>query len=86
MILPDAFMHSAHFDGDEQRRLRHFWDILRKNIDELPAVYTHYRSLGQIDGRRVGVCGASMGGMTALGALSRFDWLLSTAVRWGQGI
>lgn len=85
VILPDALMHGARFDGDEQRRLRHFWDILRKNIDELPALYTHYRQLGQIDGRRVGVCGASMGGMTALGALARFDWLMSAAALMGSG-
>lgn len=45
----DALMHSARFDGDEQRRLQYFGDILRKNIDELPALYTHYRQLSQID-------------------------------------
>lgn len=53
VILPDALMHGARFDGDEQRRLRHFWDILRNNIDELPTLYAHYRQRGQIDGQRV---------------------------------
>lgn len=43
VILPDALMHGARFDGDEQRRLRHFWDILRNNIDELPTLYAHHR-------------------------------------------
>lgn len=85
VVLPDALMHGARFDGDEQRRLLHFWDILRQNIDELPALYAHYRQQGQIDGRRVGVCGASMGGMTAPGALARFDWLMSAAALMGSG-
>lgn len=85
VILPDADMHGARFDGDEQRRLTHFWQILRANIDELPALKTHYQHQGLIDGGRIGVCGASMGGMTALGAMARYDWLRAVADFMGSG-
>lgn len=85
VILPDAEMHGARFDGDEQRRLENFWTIVRANIDELPAVKTHYQRQGLIDGGRIGVCGASMGGMTALGAMARYDWLSVAADFMGSG-
>lgn len=85
VILPDALMHGARFDGDEQRRLDHFWPILLNNIDELPALCDHYRHAGLIDGQRVGIGGASMGGMTALGASVRYPWLRACAALMGAG-
>ncbi|MEA9393089.1 esterase [Acerihabitans sp. TG2] len=85
VILPDAAMHGARFDGDQHRRLSHFWDILRCNIDELPALNDHYARRGLIDHARVGVCGASLGGMTALGAMARYDWLNVVADFMGAG-
>ncbi len=84
-ILPDALMHGARFDGDEHRRLGHFWDILRANIDELPALKAHFERLGLIDGERIGICGASMGGMTALSAMARYPWLRAVAEFMGAG-
>ncbi|WP_413735446.1 esterase [Sodalis sp. RH21] len=85
VILPDAAMHGARFDGDEHRRLGHFWDILRSNIDELPGLKDHYLRQGAIEGDRLGVCGASLGGMTALGAMARYDWLRAVADFMGAG-
>lgn len=37
-IAPDADMHGARFNGNETQRLSHFWEILKSNIDELPAL------------------------------------------------
>ena len=85
VILPDALMHGARFNGDEQQRLRHFWDILRANIDELPALKAHFEQQGMIDRGRAGICGASMGGMTALGAMARYPWLKVVAEFMGSG-
>ncbi|TKI08562.1 esterase [Martelella alba] len=84
-ILPDADMHGARFDGDEQRRLTHFWDILRRNIDELPALKDALARRGLIADARIGVGGASMGGMTALGAMARYPWLRAVAEFMGSG-
>lgn len=84
-ILPDADLHGARFDGDDYRRLGHFWDILRANIDELPALKNFFADQGLIAGDRIGVCGASLGGMTALGALARYPWLRVAAEFMGSG-
>ncbi|ADP10271.1 esterase [Erwinia sp. Ejp617] len=84
-VLPDADMHGARYDGDDQRRLTRFWDILRTNIDELPQIERALRQHQLVDGARLAVAGASMGGMTALGALARYPQLHSCACLMGSG-
>ncbi|CNB75268.1 esterase [Yersinia frederiksenii] len=84
-IAPDADMHGARFNGDETQRLSHFWEILKSNIDELPALKQHYQQAGLIDGERIGVAGASMGGMTTLGAFARYPWVRVAADFMGSG-
>jgi len=84
-ILPDAAMHGARYDGDAERRSTHFWEILRSNIDELPALEQALRQQQWGDGSRLAVAGASMGGMTALGALARYPQLHSAACMMGSG-
>ncbi|AOV98108.1 esterase [Edwardsiella hoshinae] len=85
VLLPEAAGHGQRYDGDERRRLAHFWDILKSNIDELPTLYDHVQSAGLILDGRVGVAGASLGGMTALGAKARYPWLRATASFMGSG-
>lgn len=84
-VLPDAAMHGARYDGDSERRSGHFWDILRSNIDELPQLERALRSQQLIAGERLAVAGASMGGMTALGAMARYPQLRSVACMMGSG-
>lgn len=84
-IMPDADMHGARFNGNETQRLSHFWEILKSNIDELPSLKQHYQQAGLIDGDRIGVGGASMGGMTALGAFARYPWVRVAADFMGSG-
>ncbi|CAO98002.1 esterase [Erwinia tasmaniensis] len=84
-VLPDADMHGARFDGDDSRRLAHFWEILRSNIDELPQIERALRQHKLVEGDRLAVAGASMGGMTALGALARYPQLHSCACMMGSG-
>lgn len=84
-ILPEANLHGARFNGDSAFRLAHFWDILKSNIDELPAIYQHYQREGLILDNRVGVCGASLGGMTTLGAKVRYPWIQAAASFMGSG-
>ncbi|MFC0227578.1 esterase [Serratia aquatilis] len=85
VVLPDCKMHGERFDGDEAGRLAHFWEILQSNVDELPSIKTHFEQRGLIDGERIGVAGASMGGMTALGAFTRYSWIKSAACLMGSG-
>ncbi len=84
-VLPDCEMHGERFDGDEAQRLAHFWDILKSNVDELPALKAHFEQRGLIAGERVGVAGASMGGMTTLGAFNRYSWIKAAASLMGSG-
>lgn len=85
VIAPDALMHGKRFDGDEERRWRHFWDIFRANVSELPDYAAHYRRRGLIADERIGVCGASLGGMTALAAMAQYPWLRAVAAFMGSG-
>ncbi|MEH0875146.1 esterase [Pectobacterium cacticida] len=85
VILPDAAMHGARYNGDEAQRLRHFWDILQTNIEELPGYVAEYRQRGLIDGERIGVCGASLGGMSTLGCMARYPWITAAAAFMGSG-
>ncbi|QTF07231.1 esterase [Brenneria izadpanahii] len=85
VILPDAAMHGARFDGDEARRLSRFWQVLQSNIDELPDYVEDCRRRGWIADRRIGVCGASLGGMSALGCMARYPWISAVAAFMGSG-
>ncbi|MFP1759623.1 esterase [Lonsdalea quercina] len=85
VVAPDAPMHGARFDGDEARRLRHFWDIFQQNVRELPEYVVHFRQLGLIEEGRIGVCGASLGGMTALASMTQYPWINVVAAFMGSG-
>ncbi|WON77285.1 esterase [Serratia sp. UGAL515B_01] len=85
VVLPDCKMHGERFNGDEKLRLSHFWEILQSNIDELPSIKEHFEQRGLIAGERIGVAGASMGGMTTLGAFTRYPWIKSAASLMGSG-
>lgn len=85
VILPDAAMHGARYDGDEHRRLRHFWDILQFSVQELPGLVDDARQRGWVIDDRIGVAGASLGGMTALASMARYPWIASVAAFMGSG-
>jgi len=85
VVMPEADMHGARFEGDDGRRLGQFWEILKRNIDELPGYRDHYADKGLIADGRVGVGGTSMGGFAALGCMARYDWIRSAASYMGSG-
>jgi len=85
VILPDAEMHGARYNGDSELRLSAFWTILKSNIDEMPALIAALRQRNLIDGARLAAAGASMGGMTVLGAMARYPELASVACLMGSG-
>lgn len=84
-VMPDADLHGARYHGDAETRLSRFWDILKKNIDELPQLEAALRAEDLIAGDRFAVAGASMGGMTALGAMARYPQIQSIACMMGSG-
>ena len=70
VVMPDAPNHGARFTGDEQARLGLFWQTLHGNL---------------VEGERLAVAGASMGGMTALGLMARHPEVTSVACLMGSG-
>lgn len=85
VILPDAQQHGARYNGDNEHRLGHFWDILRSNIDEVPLLEAALRQRGLVAQQRIALAGGSMGGMTALGAMARYPHFVSGACLMGSG-
>lgn len=83
VVLPDADMHGSRYNGDAELRLTRFWDILKSNIDEVKPLEVALQHL--IAERRFAVAGASMGGMTALGAMARYNHITSVACMMGSG-
>lgn len=83
--MPDADLHGARYHGDADARLGRFWEILKQNIDELPQLESALRADNLIAGERFAVAGASMGGMTALGAMARYPQIQSVACLMGSG-
>jgi len=85
VIMPDADMHGARYNGDTELRMTHFWDILKKNIDEVALLDATLRENDWVADERFAVAGASMGGMTALGAMARYPQIHSVACLMGSG-
>ncbi|KGT94368.1 esterase [Erwinia typographi] len=85
VVMPDADMHGSRYNGDSELRLTSFWEILRSNIDEVPLLEAALNEQRLITEGRFAVAGASMGGMTALGAMARYSHLSCVACLMGSG-
>jgi fermentation-respiration switch protein FrsA (DUF1100 family) len=85
VVMPDAPEHGARFDGDEPRRLRRFWQILQGSFTEFSSLRDALYRADLVDGNRLAVGGASMGGMTALGIMTQFPDVRSVACLMGSG-
>jgi uncharacterized protein len=85
VVMPDADMHGSRYNGDTEMRMTHFWEILKQNIDEVPLLETVLREKDWVAEERFAVAGASMGGMTALGAMARYPQIHSIACMMGSG-
>ncbi|QBR50211.1 esterase [Erwinia sp. QL-Z3] len=85
VVMPDADMHGARYNGDTEFRLTRFWEILKSNIDEVPRIEAALRQQHLIEEGKFAVAGASMGGMTALGSMARYDQIACVACMMGSG-
>ncbi|WLS78476.1 esterase [Erwinia pyri] len=85
VVMPDADMHGSRFNGDTELRLTRFWEILKSNIDEVAIIEEALREQQLVEEGRFAVAGASMGGMTALGAMARYAHITSVACMMGSG-
>ncbi|KNC12307.1 esterase [Klebsiella sp. RIT-PI-d] len=85
VVMPDASEHGARYNGDEQARMGHFWQILQENFHEFSDLRTAIVQQGWVDGQRLAVAGASMGGMTALGLMTQYPDIACVASLMGSG-
>ncbi|MGK9175842.1 esterase [Yokenella regensburgei] len=85
VIMPDAPLHGARFNHDENGRLQQFWQILQSNFTEFPALRDALYQADVVEGDRLAVGGASMGGMTALGIMTHHPEVRSVACLMGSG-
>ncbi|WP_058912525.1 esterase [Entomohabitans teleogrylli] len=85
VVMPDAARHGARYDGDEKTRIRQFWQILHQNMLEFPALRDALVEARLVSEGRLGVGGASMGGMTALGVMTHYPQARSVACLMGSG-
>lgn len=83
VVLPDADSHGSRYNGNAELRFSRFWDILKSNIEEVKPLEAALQHL--IEEGRFAVAGASMGGMTALGAMARYSHITSVACMMGSG-
>lgn len=67
VIMPDAPEHGARYDGDDRGRMQRFWPILLQNFAEFPALREAVIGQGWVEGDRLAVAGASMGGHDGAG-------------------
>ncbi|MEL4869555.1 esterase [Pantoea agglomerans] len=85
VVMPDAPDHGARFRGNEQARLGQFWQILHGNLTEFAGLRDALYEAGLVADNRLAVAGASMGGMTALGIMTRHPEVKSVACLMGSG-
>lgn len=85
VIMPDAPGHGERYTGDDAGRLMHFWQILRQSLEEYPALRDAVLESGAVSPGQLGVAGASMGGMTALGIMARHPEVACVASLMGSG-
>lgn len=83
--MPDAPEHGARFNGDEQARMGHFWQILQQSMQEFTALREALRAENWLLDNRLAVGGASMGAMTALGIMTQHPEINCVASLMGSG-
>lgn len=85
VVMPDAPQHGARFSGDEQARLGQFWPILHGSLTEFAGLRDALVQAGLVEDNRLAVAGASMGGMAALGIMTRHPEVKCVASLMGSG-
>ncbi|WP_050614292.1 alpha/beta fold hydrolase [Bacillus testis] len=73
VILPDALYH-----GERSRKMNiypYFWEVVLNSIEEVKIIKEELEIRSLIQEGRIGLAGTSMGAITTLGAMGRYDWI-----------
>ncbi len=85
VVMPDAAQHGSRYNGDSAGRWRQFWQILTQNLQEFSWLRDALLESGLVKPGSLGIGGASMGGMTALGIMGRHPEVQCVACLMGSG-
>ncbi|MGB3159935.1 MAG: alpha/beta fold hydrolase [Carnobacterium sp.] len=83
-LLPDAYLHGERKEKELLPDGLEFWNVITRNLTELPLIKDYYVKKGLSDINRFGVTGLSMGGFTTCAALTQFPWIKSAVVLMGS--
>lgn len=73
VLLPEAIYHGQRQDDKlTKEHMMDFWEIIQQNITEFPIITDYYIKAKLSDPERLGVTGASMGGITTCGLLTTY--------------
>ncbi|MGV2940775.1 prolyl oligopeptidase family serine peptidase [Mesobacillus sp. LC4] len=76
VIMPEAKYHGTRGKGLTENELGfRFWEIVITSIEELSTIKTELVEEGLVDPARIGMAGTSMGGITTLGAMAKYEWI-----------
>jgi uncharacterized protein len=76
VIMPEAKFHGSRSQGFSEKELSfRFWETVITSIEELSTIKQELVEDGLVDSERIGIAGTSMGAITTLGALARYDWI-----------
>jgi hypothetical protein len=85
VIMPEAKYHGERSEGLSETQLGfRFWEIVLTSIAELSTIKDELVSEGLVDPYRIGVAGTSMGAITTLGALAKYDWITAAVSLMGN--
>jgi fermentation-respiration switch protein FrsA (DUF1100 family) len=85
VVLPEADLHGERSKSLSVESLAlHFWNIILQNIKELDDLKRDYVDNNLVLENQIGVAGTSMGAITALGALTQYDWIKTVVSLMGN--
>lgn len=84
VVLPDSLYHGERKSTITQTEKElAFWEIVMQNIADIPLIRAFFLDEKLISSDQVGIGGTSMGGITAYGALTQYEWIKAAAVVMG---
>lgn len=76
VIMPEAKYHGTRGEGLSETELGfRFWEIVVTSIEELSTIKQELVEEGLVDPARIGIAGTSMGAITTLGGLAKYEWI-----------
>lgn len=85
VVMPEAKYHGERAEGFSEMELGfRFWEIVLTSIEELSIIKDNLSEEGLVDPSKIGVAGTSMGAITTIGALAKYDWIKAAVSLMGN--